>query len=202
MGNAPAAGRREATKERNREAILAGGRIVFSERGYGAATVRDLIRSSGLSTGTFYNYFPDKEAVFRALVHESAVELRSRLVAARAASESPEAFVADGFLVFFTYLMTDEAFLGLMGRNAGEVRSLLDEPAMGAAVEELAHDLREAVSRGDIPRHDVDLMAAAMSGAALELGLTMVDDTKHTPQETASFATDLFLGGIERLGRK
>jgi AcrR family transcriptional regulator len=69
-------GRREQTKQANRAAILAAARDVFAEIGYGAATVRDIVRGTDLATGTFYNYFPDKEAVFRALLDESVGEAR------------------------------------------------------------------------------------------------------------------------------
>ena len=60
-------GKRERTKANNREAILAGATEVFSELGYGATTVRDIIRQTGLASGTFYNYFKSKEEVFEAL---------------------------------------------------------------------------------------------------------------------------------------
>ena len=60
--------RRDATKQANRTAILDAARAVFADLGYGAATVRDIVRRTDLATGTFYNYFPDKEAVFRALL--------------------------------------------------------------------------------------------------------------------------------------
>src|SRR5439155_26452791 len=52
-------GRREATKQANRPAILDAARDVFAQLGYGAATVRDIVRRTDLATGTFYNYFPD-----------------------------------------------------------------------------------------------------------------------------------------------
>ncbi len=45
---------------------------MFAELGYDAAGVRDVIRRTDLASGTFYNYFPDKEAVFRAVIDESA----------------------------------------------------------------------------------------------------------------------------------
>ena len=63
---APATGKRERTKRANREAILAAARRVFSDIGYGAASVRDIVRGTDLASGTFYNYFPDKEAALRA----------------------------------------------------------------------------------------------------------------------------------------
>ena len=89
-GGAPAAGRgrRERTKAANRAAILRAAREVFGEIGYGAASVRDIVRRTDLATGTFYNYFPDKESVLHALVDELAGEARRRVRAARRAAGS------------------------------------------------------------------------------------------------------------------
>ncbi|MDX6656088.1 MAG: hypothetical protein QOH62_881, partial [Solirubrobacteraceae bacterium] len=49
-----ATGKREQTKAANRTAILDAARVVFSQIGYGAATVRDIVRETDLATGTFY----------------------------------------------------------------------------------------------------------------------------------------------------
>lgn len=196
-GTAEATGRREATKERNREAILAGGLEVFGEIGYGEATVRDLIRASGLSTGTFYNYFPDKESVLRALVDRSAVDLRAKLAESRAAAHSPEEFVRGGFRVFFDYLSSDPTFFALLSRNAGAVRQLLDEPILGSAIGELSEDLDAAVERGEMPAFEPSLMSAAMAGAALEMAVAVLERKAATPEEAAEFASNLFLRGLE-----
>jgi hypothetical protein len=44
-------------RSQNRQAILDAAREVFGELGYDAATVRDIIRRTGLASGTFYNYY-------------------------------------------------------------------------------------------------------------------------------------------------
>ena len=44
-------GKRERTKAVNREAILVAARRVFSDLGYGAASVRDIVRETDLATG-------------------------------------------------------------------------------------------------------------------------------------------------------
>ena len=82
-GDPARASKRERNKAANRAAILQAGREVFVEIGFGAANVRDIIRRTDLAAGTFYNYFPDKESVFRALVEESAEEIRVRAREAR-----------------------------------------------------------------------------------------------------------------------
>src|SRR4029079_10532698 len=101
MADVAAAGRREATKQANRSAILDAAREVFADLGYGAATVRDIVRRTDLATGTFYNYFPDKEAVFRALLEESAREAPELVRAARKEAPDVESFVHDGFRAYF-----------------------------------------------------------------------------------------------------
>ena len=103
VGGAPN-GKREATKQANRAAILDAAREVFADIGFGAATVRDIVRRTALATGTFYNYFPDKESVLVALVEKSAGEARVRVRAARREATTLEALIRDGFRAYFEAL--------------------------------------------------------------------------------------------------
>jgi AcrR family transcriptional regulator len=194
------AGRRERTKAANRAAILAAARRVFIDLGYGAASVRDIVRGTDLATGTFYNYFPDKESVLAALVDEIGVEARARVRAARMAATTLEGFVAGGFRAYFEFLVEDPETVALMRRNAGTIRTRFDEPALGAGIEELRQDLDAAVRAGRIPPHDADLMAAAMVGAGVEVGLLMVERDPPDVERTVAFVTNVFLGAFERIG--
>ena len=60
----------EERSERSREQILAASLKLFSHRGYGATSVRDIAEEAGLSKGNVYHHFPDKEAIFRALLDQ------------------------------------------------------------------------------------------------------------------------------------
>jgi AcrR family transcriptional regulator len=198
---AQAAGRRERTKAQNRAAIVLAAREAFAELGYDAAGVRDVIRRTDLAAGTFYNYFPDKESVFRAVLDESAREIRRRLVEVRSGARTLEEFVGDAFRAWFEFLVEDRLLFDLVTRNAGTIRSMLGDPILGAGVQELLDDLRAAIDRGDVPRIDAEYMTGAMVGAAFELALRMADRRPADVEGAARFATGLFLGGIERLGR-
>ncbi len=194
-------GKRARTKAHNRAAILDAAREVFAELGYDAAGVRDVIRRTELASGTFYNYFPDKESVFRAVLDESAQDVRLRLRAVRAGASSVEEFVGDAYRAWFEFLVEDELMFKLMQRNAGPIRSLFGDPILGAGIDELLDDLRAAIARGDLPPMDADYMAGAMAGVALELGVRMAEREPADVEGAARFATELFLGGIGRLGR-
>ena len=60
----------EERSERSRELILAAALKLFSHRGYGATSVRDIAEEAELSKGNVYHHFPDKETIFRALLDQ------------------------------------------------------------------------------------------------------------------------------------
>jgi AcrR family transcriptional regulator len=195
-------GKREATKAANRAAILAAARDAFAELGYGQATVRDVVRRTDLASGTFYNYFPDKESVLRALVEDNSAVVQDRLREARGRAETIEDFVRDGYRVYFEYIVEDRPTFELMRRNAGTIRELMDEPALGAGVHDLEDDLRERVRRGDLPELDVEYVAAAMAGVGVEVGIRMIERDPPDVDGATELAVALFLGGLDRIGQQ
>lgn len=195
----PPLGRREQTKRENRTRILDAARDVFAEMGYGAATVRDVIRRTGLAAGTFYNYFPDKESVFRALLDEFALEVGTLTGQARARATTLDEFVREGFRAFFVYLAEDPRRRDLLRRNAGAVRSLFDGEATEAVLAELRADLERGVRAGLIPPHDTELMATAMLGTAFEVGLRAAEREPVDVDAATRLCADLFLGGFARM---
>jgi AcrR family transcriptional regulator len=62
--------RQEQRSERSRAAILEAALELFSHRGYGATSVRDIAGRAGVSTGAVYHQFPDKDALFLALLED------------------------------------------------------------------------------------------------------------------------------------
>src|SRR5262245_43458899 len=58
----------EERSERSRSQILDAALKLFSHRGYGATSVRDIADEAGLSKVDVYHHFADKEAIFRELL--------------------------------------------------------------------------------------------------------------------------------------
>ncbi len=54
--------------DRSRKAILDKALSLFSKQGYHGTSIREVATAAGLSTGIVYHLFPDKEAIFRALL--------------------------------------------------------------------------------------------------------------------------------------
>lgn len=59
-------------KDAKRTAMMTAAMRVFAEKGYHAATVRDVVSEADVAIGTFYFYFPDKETLFVHLYEETA----------------------------------------------------------------------------------------------------------------------------------
>jgi len=196
---AATAGRRERTKAANRTAILEAAREVFGEIGYGAASVRDIVRRTDLASGTFYNYFSDKEEIFRALVEDTGAEARRRVRAARQRAGTGRAFVEDAYRAYFAFIVEDPGTFAFMARNAGTIRAFFEEGAMPMAGGELIEDLRTAIGRGHLPPVDVEYTAHAMVAIGVELGARMIERDPPDVEGATRFATDLFLGGLDRL---
>lgn len=58
--------------------ILEAALAVFAERGLAAARIDDIARQAGLSKGTIYLYFPNKEELFREVVRHSVIAFIER----------------------------------------------------------------------------------------------------------------------------
>ena len=63
-------GKREIQKQQVRERILDEALSLFSERGFEKTTVADIVGQCDIARGTFYNYFPDMNSLFDALINQ------------------------------------------------------------------------------------------------------------------------------------
>lgn len=195
-------GKREETKASNRQAILDAARHVFAELGYGATTVRDIIRATDLASGTFYNYFKSKEEVFQALQDETALRVRPRLRAERIRARNFEEFIAGTFRTFFDFVKNDHSSLATMRRNPELARMRIDTPEVIAGFDELRTDLEIAIKNGVMPDTDADLLMAAIVGVAFEVANHMITRDDIGVDDAAKFATALFLGGVHALPKR
>lgn len=75
------------------ERILAAGARVLSERGYQEASTNRIAREAGVSPGSLYQYFPDKEAIVAEITRRLVSDFATAIAPAlrRAATEQPPA---------------------------------------------------------------------------------------------------------------
>ncbi len=81
----PRLNRRQAAKIRTRQKVLDAARALFAERGYEPATIRDIAKGAGMSTGAVFANGQDKAELFEAVLSEDMAKLAETLKAAAAA---------------------------------------------------------------------------------------------------------------------
>jgi AcrR family transcriptional regulator len=81
-------GRREQQKRERRQRIFAAALALFEARGFEAVTVEEIAAAADIAKGTFFNYFPTKEAVLLHLNELQVVRLEA-LQAQPGFSEQP-----------------------------------------------------------------------------------------------------------------
>ena len=155
-----------------RDRILQAALEVFAQKGYHRALVDDIVRASHTSKGAVYHHFPNKEALFLALVDDFSGHLAEAVAAAIGASHGAlgkvEAALRAGLDTFAQHrelariLLLESVSLGtayeakraeVHGRFATLIRTYLDE----------------AVAEGSIPPLDTRVATLAWLGAVNEV---------------------------------
>jgi len=195
-------GKREQTKLANRQAILDAARSVFGELGYETATVRDIIRRTGLSVGAFYNYYRSKEEVYEALADDGARRFRPILHAEFLKAVDFESYLRGAIKAYFEFVVAEESAWGKDEAHAsGPSPYARNTPEMLAVHEEVKTAFAAVMGRAGAPPVDLDYLAAASIAVVREIGDQMLERTPPDPVGAAEFCVGLILGGLAGIPR-
>jgi TetR/AcrR family transcriptional regulator len=74
--------RRERDKRRQRREILSAALILFSEKGYHNVSMQEIAEAAEFAVGTLYNFFQNKEELYKALVLEQCEAFEDAIIQA------------------------------------------------------------------------------------------------------------------------
>ena len=153
--------RRKAKQDRSRktvEALLEAAARVLQQRGYASATTNRIAEAAGVSVGTLYEYFADKEALFDTLIERQIEAIVAAIAGAGLDPKEPLAVVLQRLLL-----------LGMraMRRGPDFVRALEQVPGaafrrrLAVAREQVVGFVRQLLEahRGELRVGDLDLAA-------------------------------------------
>ena len=189
--------KREEKRQRNRQQLLTAATEVFLEQGFDAATVRDVVARTTLGVGTFYNYFTDKESIFRAIIDQRIGEIATQVRKVRHQAHDRDSFIRLSYLAYFEALANDPISYELARRHEALIGSLYQVPMLEMAMGELQEDIQAAVRAGWLSSLDEDFLAAAFLGVGHEVGRVMIRRRPMDPVAAAEFASKLLLGGLQ-----
>ncbi|MDH6284097.1 TetR/AcrR family transcriptional regulator [Prescottella agglutinans] len=103
---------------RTRRSLLRAARRVFSDRGFHQTRVADVTIEAGVSVGTFYRYFADKNELFKELVIEVEDEVYGELSSPGAGADRPRARIAETNLLYLEAFQRNADFWKVLGEAA------------------------------------------------------------------------------------
>jgi len=188
------------SKVATRDRILHAALQVFAQKGYHRAVVDDIVRASRTSKGAVYHHFPNKEALFLALVDEFSARLAEAIAGAVAGSHGAlgkvEAALRAGLETFARHrelariLLLESVSLGpsyaakraeVHGRFAALIKAYLDE----------------AVAEGSIAPLDTRVATLAWLGAVNEVVIQWLSGGEpDLPAEVVPALTPMLLRSI------
>jgi AcrR family transcriptional regulator len=161
-----------ATKLGTRDRILDAALDVFARKGYHRASVDDIVRVSSTSKGAVYHHFPNKEAVFLALVDDFAARLAAAVAAAVAARHGALGRVEGALVAALTTFAENERLARLILLEAVSLGSLYQakrREVAGRFAALIRGYLDEAVADGSIAPLDTRVATLAWLGVVNEI---------------------------------
>jgi len=192
--------RTKPTAGQTRETLLDAARAVFTERGFAATRVADIVARAGTSHGTFYIYFDDKRDVLLALAQRSTSAIFGAAVAPL--GEEPEG-LRDAIR------MRIGAFCRAFSEHWGVVQTLNQASGIHDEVTELRSRIRAGVVSAmaelmttdrdkGLVRDGVDLEIAAVALAAMveEFAARWLAAGRTLGEHEVEQLTDLWLRAV------
>jgi AcrR family transcriptional regulator len=155
-----------------RERILDAALSVFAGKGYHRATVDDIVRESATSKGAVYHHFPNKEAVFVALVDAFTERLAASVASAIADRQGALAKVEGALTAALATFRDNERLARLILLEAVSLGGLWETKRAevhGRFAALIQGYLDEAAVEGSIPAQDTRVATLAWLGAINEL---------------------------------
>ncbi|WP_433543935.1 TetR/AcrR family transcriptional regulator (plasmid) [Streptomyces sp. CA-294286] len=190
-------GVRARQREETRRTLLAESRRLFTERGYGAVSLAEVVGAAGVTKGALYHHFDGKEELFRAVLEDVQQEVGRRVAGAAGAHEDSWGQLTSGcreFLAAATapgiqriMLVDGPAVLGWTAWRA------MDE---ASSARHLTEALTALVDEGVIPAQPVAPLAHLLSGAMNEAALWLATSTDPADLEHTTAALDRMLDAL------
>ena len=180
-------GRRDENKEDKRRRLEAAAVEAFLEHGFAGASIEQIVAGADVARGTFYLYFPEKEAIFAALVDRLLTPLVEAVKEARDAlarcEDTPSTFpiyAALGLQV--TEILGSQTELVRLylaeARGAGQSGVIVRERSV--PLELLVREiLDDAVRRGLLRSHDTAIATHAILGAIERVAMQILGGDRN-----------------------
>ena len=193
IGTVEAGMRRGRQARERRGQLLETALSLFAEKGVEGTSMRDLAAATGVSQGTIYHYFADKDALLVAVVDAHSFLPHLRLLLTRADSRHTVDVLRD-LVLSFAALLEEHARIVQVLVGEARIRPKLAETWAGLTEEGvslLAGYLDTRIAAGELRPHD-----AAVTARAVFFTVLMAHLARTLPTPFLPMFVDVLVQGI------
>lgn len=188
----PLTAKGEATRQR----LLGVAEEVFGTVQYHGASVSEVARRAEVAQGTFYLYFPSKQAIFRELVIHLSKTMRRSIAQAIQGLEDRLEIERAGIRAFLSFVQQHK-YLYRIVREAEFVDEEIFRWFYQRLAEGYAAGLRKAAAQAQIRDLDPETIAFALMGVADFIGMRWVLwEDREPPEEALEAAVEFITRGL------
>jgi len=195
IDNTGVAERLQSRRAQTAGALLEAARRVLSTKGYHGTKIVDIARAANVGVGTFYLYYPTKEALFLELVEDTVSRLKHLLDGVRASVADPIEQSRLRTLTFFRFAHDNrELFRIVFGHDA----SFHD--VVRGCQEAFIRDMRDSIAAGQADgafrEGDPLIWAQAFIGMSLQVVSWWIEQDNVPIEDVATALSELALRGM------
>lgn len=156
-----------AKRGETREIILKAATKVFFENGFEKTSVKMILSEANIVTGSFYHFFPSKEALFEAVVEEFLNDYAGRIKMILEDETLSINQIMDGFFEEFAH--STETYFNVLQADKlhWTVKCALHDMTIEAMIEPITHIIERLLEEGSI-RSNLDVDAEILARILLK----------------------------------
>jgi AcrR family transcriptional regulator len=187
-------GKREIQKQQVRERILDEALSLFSERGFEKTTVADIVSQCDIARGTFYNYFPDMNSLFDALINQLNQRIIEAIQHTRKQTDNLYDYLYGTFKSYFDLIGSEQMIQFHIVNQAYIRQSSYQSDLIKVIVKNLNRDLKSDLNiKAFNEKYEFLLLSYMLVGSPPELFLaTHTTDINLSSEQLATFLSKLF----------
>ena len=192
--------KRQLNKKRNREIIISAAKDTFTKMGVDKSSIRQITKITNLGSGTFYNYFRNKNSIFIVINERFVQEFSEFFMKEIEKADTFERIIKIAFKSWFSWILSDEKKYLFIKNNKNYLLDIKWQKKNSKEYlilqDKIFKFILEISKKTKFPNNDISLMINSVIAVAVSLGEEILLNDEIQLENVTDFATKLFLKGL------
>ena len=192
--------KRQLNKKRNREIFISAAKDAFTKMGVDKSSIRQITKITNLGSGTFYNYFRNKNSIFIVINERFVQEFSEFFMKEIEKADTFERIIKIAFKSWFSWILSDEKKYLFIKNNKNYLLDIKWQKKNSKEYiilqDKIFKFILEISKKTKFPNNDISLMITSVIAVAVSLGEEILLNDEIQLENVTDFATKLFLKGL------